>query len=287
MLVCLIIMVNLLNYIGNRKVKMNTKLTVLLSFGLGGLVGYFVAAKLLEKKYSELAQEEIDNVKDYFYKKYEPDVVGENDDEEKYRKVVTSYTKPSLHDLATMHANEEKVDEELDEDEDEDEELDELGLMAQEQLSTLFSEKEEKVEPYLIDFQTFSEKSELFDKVTLFYYRFDDVICDNNDVVIEEPEEILGWDFHTALTRKTTVFVRNTKLNIDYELNSLSKSYSDEVKAKLETDSERKYRRLARQKKALDDANPEEIDEEMPEPIKKKRVRTPKKPIIIEDDDSE
>lgn len=39
-------------------------------FGLGSLAGYLVAKKLLEDKYAESAQEEIDSVKEYYEKKY-------------------------------------------------------------------------------------------------------------------------------------------------------------------------------------------------------------------------
>lgn len=49
-----------------------TIITGIVSFVLGGGVGYLVAKKMLDEKYADLAQAEIDDVRDYYERKFEP-----------------------------------------------------------------------------------------------------------------------------------------------------------------------------------------------------------------------
>lgn len=246
----------------------NMKLAIVVSFSLGGALGYLIAKKTLKEHYDALSQEEIDDVKSYFLKKYGE--INGLTDTDTYRKVASKYSKPNLHDLATSGI--EADDEEL---EEEDQEVDEEEKAAEEmeaKSNELAAEADPNKEPYLIDYQSFCKPSDVYDKVSLYYYRFDDVVCDVNDKVVEEPEDTLGWEYITELGRRTTAFIRNEKLKIDYEIHSFSKSYNEEVKVKLETDTERKYRRMARQKKAVDDIGSEYMEEdEESVPVQKPR----------------
>lgn len=231
---------------------MNNKLMMILAFALGGGVGFFVAKKLYEEYYEKLSQEDIEDVVAYYKEKYE----GNG---KEYKKLADKYVKPDLHELAVRkNNNEEDFDsEEIYYENEEEEELAEMDRIEAEEI-TEEDEYEESEEPHVIGYNLFARESDIYSKVDLYYYRFDDVMCDGNDVVIENPEDILGWEFFKELETKTTAFVRNGKLKIDYEIIALSKSYSSEVANRLETDKERKFRQLARKKKASDDYEPEE-----------------------------
>ena len=226
----------------------------LLVFGAGGAAGFFVAKNLLEKHYQELAQEEIDDVKAYFKNKYEPgkelstaeekEEKEESEDNNNYRKIVNKYQKPDLHELVSAHEEDEEDEDEENED-DEDEE-----------------DPEMRESPYLLSYEEYTKPIKPYENVELYYYRFDDVVCNGNDVILTEPEDILGWDWMKELETKTTAFVRNERFGSDYEIHLLNQSYVTEVGSKLETDKEKHYRRIARTKKVMDDSSDEYMESE-------------------------
>ena len=249
----------------------------LVSLGVGGVAGFLVARRLLEQHYQELSQMEIDDVKDYYRKKYEgkEPVSITADTIEEYRKIATKYAKPDLHKLANGIKDEETEEDdetyEIDElEEEEYDDLDDDGVIISpiETADHLDPDKE----PYLIDYDEFVTPTDIFDKVDLFYYRFDDTVCDADDVIMNEPENILGWEWMKILETKTTAFVRNEGMATDFEIHSFSKSYKEEVASRLETDKEKKYRRIARKKEAMDSSSDEILEYER-EIIKKKTPR--------------
>ena len=137
-----------------------------------------------------------------------------------------------------------------------------LALEEQEEFNEeMQAEADPDVDPYLIDYAEFCKKSNVYDKVDLYYYRLDDILCDTKDTVMQNPEDVLGWDWMKEMQKLNTAFVRNEKLKIDYEIYPISGAFSDEVTSRLETDKERKYRRIARQKKAMDDIATEHIED--------------------------
>lgn len=241
-----------------------TVLPLVLAFGLGGFLGYIITKKLLAEKYAEDAQIEIDELKAYYHNKYEGELT-------KKTRTALKHVKPDLHTFVTkdepMEYND--MDEESDakfyktDEEEAQAQMDEdLSLDAQEELNEdLTNLYKDPKEPYLIDYAEWAKPSEIFDKIDLYYYRADDILCDTKDSIIKDPEEILGWDWLNEMQKETTLFIRNEKLAIDYEVHSLGLAYSDEVSSRLETDRERKYRRTARAKKAMDDIATEHIED--------------------------
>ena len=231
-----------------------TVLPLVLAFGLGGFFGYIITKKLLAEKYEEEKQNEIYDLKAYYHDKY---TVVSNDEQ---GTPVIKYSKPDLHTLAIKESDaklfksdEEEAQAQMDED---------LSLAAQEELNEdLTNLYKDPQEPYLIDYAEWARPSDVFDKVDLYYYRADDILCDTKDSIIKDPEEILGWDWLNEMQKETTLFIRNEKLAIDYEVHSLGLAYSDEVSSRLETDRERKYRRTARAKKAMDDIATEHLED--------------------------
>lgn len=246
----------------------NTKavLPLAVAFGLGGLVGYIVANKLLAEKYNEEIQAEVDSVKAYYHDRYV--YITDNNNAGETRPVIKSHLKPDLHTLATKETGateEESTDARYfrtDEEEAQAQMDEDLNLEEQEELNEdLTNRYKDPQEPYLIDYAEWARPSDVFDKVDLYYYRADDILCDTKDSIIKDPEEILGWDWLNEMQKETTLFIRNEKLGIDYEVHSLGLAYSDEVSSRLETDRERKYRRTARAKKAMDDIATEHLED--------------------------
>ena len=249
-----------------------TLIVALLGFAGGVFTGYYVCKQKLEEQYQE-------DTADYRRIGYE-NVVDKDEEfqtesaemteldhgghiqkssietKDNYRKVVMNYQKP---DLATL-AKHSEVDEDPEQDEDNDmteeedeEEEDEEEMEAEARSARMANVDRE--EPYEIDQWQFAEEEEYehYDKIHLYYYRFDDVICDDNDEQIEDVEDIIGWAFYKTLERRTLAHVRNEKLHTDYEIHALSKSFGEDVTGRLETDKEREFRRVSRYKDAIDE----------------------------------
>lgn len=243
-----------------------TLIVALLGFAGGVFTGYYVCKQKLEEQHQE-------DTADYRKIGYENDEEFQTESAEmteldhgghiqkssietkdNYRKVVTNYQKP---DLATL-AKHSEVDEDPEQDEDndmteEEDEEDEEEMEAEARSARMANVDRE--EPYEIDQWQFDEEEEYehYDKIHLYYYRFDDVICDDNDEQIEDVEDIIGWAFYKTLERRTLAHVRNEKLHTDYEIHALSKSFGEDVTGRLETDKEREFRRVSRYKDAIDE----------------------------------
>ena len=240
---------------------------VVVAFGVGGAVGFFVASKIAEEQWREIAQMEIEDVKTYYREKYEERPVeglAQTEDDE-YRTLAKRYEKPSPGELAKrgkkpvpepeldeaeMDGRYEYFDDEDDSEDDEsysDDEEDSEEDMDED--DTISPPKQEA--PYVISYGEFIKENG-YDKVDLYFYRFDEILCDVNDRVYPTPEDELGIEWLDALKTQTMTFVRNDTWGIDYEIHSLSQSFNDEVATRLETDREKRFRQTARQKEAID-----------------------------------
>ena len=207
----------------------------------GALIGYFSSKKILEEKYKRIAQEEIDSVKAYYHKF------------EERKTIVDKFLKPDLHTFRENKPEDAKLYD-TEEEEEQAKMDDELSLSKQEEANEENFDFGNPKDPYLISYDEWAEQSDIIDKVDLYYYKGDDILCDAKDSIIDDPEELLGSEWTKLLKDKATAFIRNERLLIDYEIYSISALYSDEVSSRIETDRERKYRRTARAKKAMDNA---------------------------------
>ena len=97
------------------------------------------------------------------------------------------------------------------------------------------SEPKKKIETdaYVIDINEFSDGEEMFDKLTVYYYEFDNVLVDADEEVIVEIDDTIGWDsldcFGEGSVNPDIVYVRNEELKIDYEIIRLRESYGKSV----------------------------------------------------------
>jgi hypothetical protein len=226
-------------------------------FALGAGAGFLTAKKVYEEYYAALAQEEIDSVRDYYSNreqlksKPKDNENGMTDEQYEARNEMiqpqrtnhNSLTRSSLDDNPNERAKRnynlvgvkpEKVvlpDPEPEENEEENEEeedgpvTDAAGKTHEEMDLT----KVDRTKPYIIDDEEFTNEFDQHDKVSLYYYKVDDVLCEENEEIVKDREEKIGYDAISALDMQTTIWVRNEPLCIDYEIVSINKSYAEAV----------------------------------------------------------
>lgn len=196
---------------------MNSTLKGVLIFVLGAAAGSLATWKLIEKKYKDIAQEEIDSVKDTFskMKKNEyPDKLEDYPDFEEF---------DDSDDVEKEPKPEQKIDRNNKPD------IVEYAKILSETGYTNYAERQDKKEkkgvepvederPYVISPDEFGEKDG-YENVTLTYYA-DGVLTDYFDNVISNVDEVVGFDSldHFGEYEDDVVFVRNEKMETDYEI---------------------------------------------------------------------
>ena len=194
---------------------MNSTLKGVLIFVLGAAAGSLATWKLIEKKYKDIAQEEIDSVKDTFSK------MKKNE----YPDKLEDY--PDFEEFDDSDDEESKSEQKIDRNNKPD--IVEYAKILSETGYTNYAERQDKKEkkgvepvederPYVISPDEFGEKDG-YENVTLTYYA-DGVLTDYFDNVISNVDEVVGFDSldHFGEYEDDVVFVRNEKMETDYEI---------------------------------------------------------------------
>jgi len=88
-------------------------------------------------------------------------------------------------------------------------------------------------DPYAITVEQFADENDHYDKITLYYYEDDGVIAEENEEVLVDADNIIGTEFVEHFGDDTgdpeITYVRNDKIQVDYEIIRLSKSYAKTV----------------------------------------------------------
>lgn len=252
-------------------------LLAIVSYGLGVASGYYVCKKLLENTYRKEIAEVRESLMSEHNQKVMEEISEDFIDEEKdaaeriiennlYRpqkgRPYFNYANPPMEEIARKLA-EEKDDEDEDEEEEEeeegvedpeDEESEEELVARAEKIARISQENKKNNRPYVIDYDDFSDVLDDYEIETLYFYSDDGYLCDENDEIIENEEEIVGVDYEDVLNTQTATFVRNDILKKVYEIYRLDRSYKKDILDAREDESpeERELRRLARRKEALD-----------------------------------
>ena len=185
-------------------------------FVVGAAVGSIVTWRYIDKKYEQIAQEEIDSVKEVFAKREQQDSVENN-----YvviEKAFSAKEKPNIVEYTAKlrehgYTNYADIEPETKK-EEEDEEFMDIGT------------------PYVIPPEEFGEFDD-YEAIGLTYYA-DQVLTDDDDELIEDIEDTIGFDSlnHFGEYEDDSVFVRNDRLKCDYEILLDHRKYSDVVKRK-------------------------------------------------------
>lgn len=199
---------------------MNNKCMSFLTFIMGAAVGSVATWQYVKKKYEQIAQDEIDSVKEVFSKKEltpvnEPDDIRNKANQAKEKLGVAEYAARLQEHGYTNYSN-----------------IEANGKNAS------YNKKEEESEPmaedkpYVIEPEEFGEIDE-YESISLTYYS-DNILADDNDELVEDVDTIVGVE---SLSRfgefeDDSVFVRNDRLKCDYEILLDQRSYSDVIKRK-------------------------------------------------------
>lgn len=88
---------------------------------------------------------------------------------------------------------------------------------------------ENEEEPKIITYDEFGEFDD-YDKVSLTFYAYDKILCDENDEPLKNPRQYVGDDWKDEFENgESVVLVRNFTYKIDYEITRADFSYIDDV----------------------------------------------------------
>lgn len=214
----------------------------------GAGLGYFAAKKQLEEYYSKLSKREIEEAKKFYSVLYK-----KTDDTKTPQDAVTSLI-PNEAEAAKAMRRYQGVDEEVSvvvgtpaaekwhvpetEEDEEEPEVIEQNVFDDPRAPLNFPDFEVEVKnrteeaPYVISQEEFLEGSSYMQS-TLTYFAGDNVLVDERDTPIEDPDKTVGLDnlfkFGQWSNDKKIVYVRNDILDMEYEILRSEGKYSVEV----------------------------------------------------------
>lgn len=188
----------------------------LLCFVTGAAIGSVVTWKLIEKKYKDLADEEIESVIETF-KNRKPRIT-KDEVKETVEKVINKCkeSKETVENIVTAEGYSIENEEEIDEDDESNYTVDvDPGV--------------EVIVPYVITPEQFGEYNEYGTK-TLTYYA-DNVLTDeiDNPITSDEMETMIGPDAldHFGEYEDDSVYIRDEMNEMDYEILKSEKTFSE------------------------------------------------------------
>jgi len=87
----------------------------------------------------------------------------------------------------------------------------------------------DRTQPYVISSEEYNDEFIHHDKVSIYYYMLDDVLCDEHEQVMDDIAGTVGYDCFKALENSSAAWVRNERLAIDYEICVVRSSYAEVV----------------------------------------------------------
>ena len=188
----------------------------LLCFVAGAAIGSVVTWKLIEKKYKDLADEEIESVIETF-KNRKPRIT-KDEVKETVEKVINKWKEPkeTVEDIVTAEGYSIENEEEIDEDDESNYTINvDNGI--------------DVVTPYVITPEQFGEYNEYGTK-TLTYYA-DNVLTDeiDNPITSDEMVIMIGPDAldHFGEYEDDSVYIRDEMNEMDYEILKSEKKFSE------------------------------------------------------------
>lgn len=213
---------------------MNSNMKLVMAFLAGGAVGFLVATQLNKEKYAALVEDNEylkEDFEDLWNKatKNEPErAIGKiipETEVEKFAKVADQLGYSSLVGSATDKVNIAKRNYHLIRGGSND--------MYEEEVNPIDQEEKDLSGPYVISEEQFSEENLHYDKLSITWYREDNVVCDETEEIMEDFGHVIGFDNlnmrHTHITHPNTIYVRNDAIDIDYEITVNQSSYKEIV----------------------------------------------------------
>lgn len=215
----------------------------------GAATGYVVAAKRLEAKYAQMAQDDINEMKQHYKLLYKEDVP-------KPTPTIINSQDTDLAEAAKVIIEKMKYEEAPDYDDTEVEvvvkdpedspktqaewpfeganvfdSLSKEGAMDFDYEYEVTQRSPDK--PYVITQEEFMTNETSFQQTTVTYYEGDDVLADENEQMINEIDRTVGKDnlyrFGAGSGDGKIVYVRNDKLELEIEIIEHTGKFSEEV----------------------------------------------------------
>lgn len=182
-------------------------------FVLGAAVGSVVTWQYTKKKYEQIAQEEIDSVKEIFSRRESAADVEIVTPEPQTAKVGKPEEKPDISEYAAR--------------------LEREGYTNYSNASAGEKKEEQEtmeIKPYVISPEEFGEFED-YERISLSYYA-DQVLADEDDEKVDDVDNVVGLESltHFGEFEDDSVFVRNDRLKCDYEILLDQRTYSDVMK---------------------------------------------------------
>lgn len=231
---------------------MRSTLAFLGGLAVGAAVGFVSCKIYLEKKYSDRAEEQINEMEQYYKKVDEYARVSSDDDqndEEEQSKgresgPMTREERRAAKDQ--MFRNREKNASptdytkyynvgdadpaEMEHPEDDQNDEDESEIVTPEEIAFDEHRKNMNKPPRIISAETYSNLPPHIDQECLLFYAYDEMLCDENEEPILIPEQLVG----DALTKygfvdndEIVIYVMNYALDTCYEIRKLEQSWTD------------------------------------------------------------
>lgn len=189
---------------------MNTKVACAIAFVAGAAVGVAASWRVLDTKYKKLADKEIASVKELFYSKpvennEEPDENEEEEFEQSPEEDFTEEDKEEYINLASNYTNYA------------------TKSVVEEEPNVEITDSE----PYVISPVELGDCD--YDVIDLIYYEGDNTLTDEEDEIINDVGELIGWESleHFGEYEDDSVCVRNDVRKVDYEVLLDVRKYSE------------------------------------------------------------
>lgn len=190
-------------------------------FVLGAASGAAGAWYILKTRYEQIAQEEIESVKEV-YSRRQADANKKLKEQIDISKEDTDEYEPTEEDKQEYEGVVQRLDySKFSAPEKEDEPAEKLAV-----------KKATGVEkPYVITQEEFGENED-YEQIELIFYA-DKILADDNSEIIENVEEIIGFESLAHFDEETeTVLVRNDRLKCDYEVVQDPRTYEEILEEK-------------------------------------------------------
>lgn len=189
---------------------MNTKVACAIAFVAGAAVGVAASWRVLDTKYKKLADKEIASVKELFYFKpvennEEPDESEEEKFEQSPEEDFTEEEKKEYTNIASSYTNYA------------------TKSVVEEEPNVEITDSE----PYVISPVELGDCD--YDVIDLIYYEGDNTLTDEEDEIIDDVGDLIGWESleHFGEYEDDSVCVRNDVRKVDYEVLLDVRKYSE------------------------------------------------------------
>lgn len=174
-------------------------------FIAGAAVGSIATWQFLKTKYEEIAQEEIDSVKQTYAKREE-------------KRQFVKYKKSSETTGDMTYEKDEVIRKEA---------VKEVNRIIEDNNYTSEINEVTRDQHYIIRPDEFGEYDD-YDTISLTYYA-DHILTDEDDEIVEDIEDKIGFDAlsHFGEYEEDSVFVRNDRIKCDYEILLDQRKYSE------------------------------------------------------------